>query len=42
MLVHAIPGNVSYEFADVRASLTHTGQKDFPRNIFTIMLAPLY
>lgn len=31
MLVHAIPGNVSYEFAaDVRAGLTHTGQKELP------------
>ncbi len=31
MLVHAIPSNVSYEFAaDVRAGLTRTGQKELP------------
>ncbi len=31
MLVHAIPGNVSYEFAaDVRAGLTRMGQKELP------------
>jgi L-histidine N-alpha-methyltransferase len=31
MLVHAIPGNVSYEFAaDVRVGLTRTGQKELP------------
>ena len=31
MLVHAIPTNVSYEFAaDVRAGLTRTGQKELP------------
>ncbi len=31
MLVHAIPGNVSYEFAaDVRLGLTRTGQKELP------------
>lgn len=31
MLVHAIPSNVTYEFAaDVRAGLTHTGQKELP------------
>ncbi len=31
MLVHAIPGNVSYEFAaDVRAGLARTGQKELP------------
>ena len=31
MLVHAIPANVSYEFAaDVRAGLTKTGQKELP------------
>ena len=31
MLVHAIPGNVSYEFAaDVRVGLTRMGQKELP------------
>lgn len=31
MLVHAIPGNVSYEFAaDVRVGLTRAGQKELP------------
>src|SRR5579859_2736627 len=31
MLVHAIPSNVSYEFAaDVRAGLTRVGQKELP------------
>jgi L-histidine Nalpha-methyltransferase len=31
MLVHAIPANVSYEFAaDVRAGLMHPGQKELP------------
>jgi L-histidine Nalpha-methyltransferase len=31
MLVHAIPSNVSYEFAaDVRAGLARTGQKELP------------
>jgi L-histidine Nalpha-methyltransferase len=31
MLVHAIPTNLSYEFAaDVRAGLTRTGQKELP------------
>jgi uncharacterized SAM-dependent methyltransferase len=31
MLVHAIPSNVSYEFAaDVRAGLTRAGQKELP------------
>jgi L-histidine N-alpha-methyltransferase len=31
MLVHAIPGNVTYEFAtDVRAGLTRPGQKELP------------
>ena len=31
MLVHAIPGNVSYEFAaDVRLGLTRAAQKELP------------
>src|SRR5258707_15809297 len=31
MLVHAIPTDVTYEFAaDVRAGLTRTGQKELP------------
>ncbi len=35
MLVHAIPTNVSYEFAaDVRAGLTRTGQKELPSKYF--------
>ena len=31
MLVHAIPSNVTYDFAaDVRAGLTRPGQKELP------------
>ena len=43
MLVHAIPANVSYEFAaDVRAGLTKPDRKNFRPSIFMTMWAPHY